>query len=331
MAIRRKPTLMRGDLCKEGSSSRSGTKLAPRADPRAACALCWARRGPDFEHRFPASGDPRLGDPPERGVLAATRSGMPVAAWLRAGAGRLRTMSEREPRSRSVLRRSILVASLLTASSAAGCAGDRDGAPSSVDSVQLKLDFGGGVTLNTVDYLLAGPGSFHRAGTLPVGDQPTIMTTFQNLPAGTGYDVMVKGSASDDSSICKGEAMFDVAASMNAVVQIALTCSGRAAVSTDFNACPTIDSLSVIPAEAYVGSSVLLTTAAHDPDNGPSPLIATWSTSSGMLTNLTTTGATFTCTAPGSFKISLSVSDGTPNPKCADTASVMVVCSPGGA
>jgi len=238
-------------------------------------------------------------------------------------------MSEREPKSRNVLRRSILVATLLVAA-AAGCAGDREGVTPNIDSVQLKLDFGGGVTLNTIDYVLAGPGGFHRTGALPVGDQPTIMTTFQNLPAGVGYDVMVKGSASDDASVCKGEAMFDVAASMNAVVQISLTCSGRAAVSADFNVCPTIDSLSVVPAEAYVGSAVLLTTAAHDPDNGPSPLTATWSTSSGTLTNLMTTGATFTCTAPGSFKISLSVSDGTPNPKCADTAAVTVVCSPGG-
>jgi hypothetical protein len=210
----------------------------------------------------------------------------------------------------------------------ASCGGERGVAPSTIDTVQLKLDFGGGVTLTSVDYNLTGPASFHQAGTLTVADQPTIMGTFQNLPAGSGYDVKVVGTASDNSSLCKGEAMFSVAMSMNAVVQIALTCSGIASVSADVNVCPTIDSLSVVPAEVYVGGSVALSVVAHDPDNGPSPLAAAWSATSGTLTNLSTTGATFTCTMPGSFKVGLGVSDGTPNPKCADSASLTVVCTP---
>lgn len=223
-------------------------------------------------------------------------------------------------------RRAALAAWLIVATSGVACGVDQS-APESVDSVQLELDFGGGVTLTSVDYILTGPASFRRAGTLTVADQPSISATFNNLPVGTGYDVTVKGTASDDSSVCVGEAMFNVASSMNAVVQIALTCSGRATLSADVNTCPTIDSLSVAPSEVYVGSSMQLVAAAHDPDNGPSPLSATWSATSGTLSNLSTTGATFTCTTAGSFKVTLSVSDGTPNPKCADTAAVTVTCT----
>jgi hypothetical protein len=210
----------------------------------------------------------------------------------------------------------------------AACGGERDAAPGDVDTVRLNLDFGGGVSLTSVDYVLTGPASFRRTGTLAVGDQPSISATFQNLPAGMGYDVVVKGTASDDLNLCKGEAIFDVASSMNAVVQIALACSGRATLSADVNVCPTIDSLSVVPAEVYVGGSMQLSAVSHDPDNGPAPLAASWATTSGTLANLSTTGATFTCTAPGTFTIGLTISDGTANPKCADTASVTVICTP---
>ena len=236
-------------------------------------------------------------------------------------------MSERGRKTFTILDRALLVGCLLAAASAAGCASPTD-TSSNVDSVQLKLDFGGGVTLTSVDYILTGPGSFRRTGTLTVGDQPTITATFQSLPAGMGYVINVKGTASDDADACNGQATFDVAASMNAVVQIALTCSGRATLTADVDTCPTIDSLSVVPAEVYVGDSMQLTSTAHDPDNGPSPLTATWAATSGTLTDLSTMGATFTCSAAGTFEISLSVSDGTPNPRCADNASVTVVCTP---
>jgi hypothetical protein len=122
--------------------------------------------------------------------------------------------------------------------------------------------------------------------------------------------------------------MFNVASSMNAVVQIALTCSGRANVAADVNVCPSVDSLSVAPAEVYVGCSVQLVAAAHDPDTGPAPLSAAWAATSGTLSNLSTTGATFTCTTAGTFKVGVTISDGTPNAKCADSAQVTVVCTP---
>jgi hypothetical protein len=211
---------------------------------------------------------------------------------------------------------------------AMGCGGERNGAEA-IDSVRLELDFGGGVTLTSVNYDLTGPNGFvERMGTLSVGSTDTVIGNFGSLPAGMGYHVTVQGTASDGASACTGEITFNVPHPN--VLQIPLTCSGRATLSGSVSACPTVDSLEVVPSEVYVGASMQLTLAAHDPDSGPSPLTAAWSApaGSGTLTNTSTTGATFTCTTAGSFVVSVSVDDGTPGMQCADSASVNVVCTP---
>jgi hypothetical protein len=197
-----------------------------------------------------------------------------------------------------------------------------------VDEVKVELDFGSGVSLNDVDYVLKGPGTFQQIGTLPVGASDTVTTTFQNLPLGN-YNIKVKGTASDDASRCEGEAMFQVSPSsmMTANVNIPLVCSGIAGFSVAVATCPVLDSIAAVPAEVYVGSSLSLLLAAHDSDGLPAPLTATWAASSGELTNLSITGATFTCTAPGTFTINVRVSDGMPNNRCADTGAVMVTCT----
>jgi hypothetical protein len=212
-----------------------------------------------------------------------------------------------------------------------GCSGERGAGPETIDSVQLELDFGGGVTLTSVDYDLTGPNSFHQTGTLPVGSSDTVTGMFGSLPAGKGYDVRVSGTASDGSSTCTGETVFNVPSPT--IIQIHLMCSGRASLSGTINVCPRIDNLSVAPSEVYVGSSMQLTLEAHDPDNGPAVLTAAWSSvPPGTLTNLSTAGATFTCTTAGSFTVSVSVDDGEPGMQCIDSASVNVVCTtpPGG-
>jgi hypothetical protein len=195
--------------------------------------------------------------------------------------------------------------------------------------VKLQLDFGSGVTLTSINYDLTGPNGFaERMGTFTVGASDTIIANFgaPPLPAGTGYDVKVQGTASDGVSYCTGEVVFNMP--RPSVLQIPLMCSGIASVSATTSVCPTIDSLSVTPSEVYVGSSMQLSLAAHDPDNGPATLMAAWSATSGTLTNTSTTGATFTCTIAGSAVVSVSVDDGTPNMQCVDSATVNVVCTP---
>jgi hypothetical protein len=194
--------------------------------------------------------------------------------------------------------------------------------------VRLRLDFGSGVTLTTVDYDLTGPNSFHQTGTLPVGSSDSVVPMFGNLPTGMGYDAKVQGTASDGASTCTGEIVFNVP--HPSVLLIHLTCSGIANVTATVNVCPVIDSVSVFPDEVQVGGSVQLVAAAHDADNSPSPLAATWTASSGTLSNASTAGATFTCTQVGPAQIGLSVSDGSPDPDCMDSTSVTVNCTQGG-
>ncbi|HEY7373207.1 MAG TPA: hypothetical protein VIF57_13675, partial [Polyangia bacterium] len=200
---------------------------------------------------------------------------------------------------------------------ASGCAGEIEEPATS--TVSLQLDFGGGITLTSVDYVMTGPNSFRRVGTLAVGADPIVTATFHDLPRGQGYNIMVMGTASDDMTGCRGQLTFNVTASGNANLQIPMMCQGRLLVTATFdNTCPVIDELSAIPAEVNVGASIQLTAQSHDADNAPSPVGPIWSTTGGALSNPSATGATFTCTAPGTFTVGLRVSDG----KCQDAATV---------
>ena len=228
---------------------------------------------------------------------------------------------------RVIRSRKLRTVPILFALALAACGGAADSP--AINTVQVQLNFGGGVTLTTVSYVLTGPNSFRRTGSLPVGDDPVVTATFQNLPPGQGYNIRVLGTASDDTSGCRGEATFNVSASMTATLQIPLECHGLVAVTATFNSCPVIDSLSAIPAEVHVGSSIQLTAEVHDADNGPSPLMSLWQTTGGTLSNLSINGATFTCTAVGSFMVGMKISDGTGN-NCPDTSKVTLTCTAGG-
>src|SRR5215471_16990871 len=99
---------------------------------------------------------------------------------------------------------------LVAACTALSCSNDRGDQVS--NTISFRLDFGGGVTLSSVDFMMTGPNGFRRTGTLPVGNDPIVTATFQNLPAGNGYNIRVKGTATDDASVCQGELTFDVTA-----------------------------------------------------------------------------------------------------------------------
>lgn len=203
-----------------------------------------------------------------------------------------------------------------------GCSND-----AATNTVRFELDFGSGVTLSSVDYVLTGPtAGFRRTGSLPVGDQPIVTATFQNLPPGQGYNMQVRGTASDDASGCRGEVTFNVTPSMTTMLQIPLTCTGLVAITTTFNSCPVIDGLSANPAEVGVGGSIELTVEAHDDDGGPNPLSVHWRATGGALSNQSTTGATFTCTSPGIFTVGVRISDGDQTTLCPETSTLMLAC-----
>jgi hypothetical protein len=232
-----------------------------------------------------------------------------------------RAIGYRKSRSSSVWILCLLAASATTSA----CVDDADRSAS--NTITFKLDFGSGVTLTLVDYRITGPNGFRRIGSLPVDTAPVVTATFQNLPPGQGYNIQVKGTATDDATICQGQMSFDVTGSMTATLQIPLTCDGIAAVTATINKCPVIDGLSAIPSEVNVGASIQVIADVRDDDGGPQPLSAIWQTDGGALSNLSPTGATFTCTAPGSFTVGLKISDGDNSNKCPDTARLTLLCT----
>jgi len=230
-------------------------------------------------------------------------------------------------RKRSSSRTVSLLAGLIVAG-ACGCASED---ATGTNTTTFRLDFGGGVTLSSVDYRIQGPNNFRRVGSVDVGAEPIVTATFQNLPPGQGYNIQVKGTGSDDATVCQGEMTFTVTASMTATLQIPLTCTGFAGVTATINTCPVIDGLSAIPSEVRVGATIDIVADVHDDDGGPQPLSAIWQTDGGALSNLSTAGATFTCSAPGTFTVGLKISDGDMSSnasKCADTAKLMLLCTP---
>src|SRR5262249_55303903 len=128
------------------------------------------------------------------------------------------------------------------------------------------------------------------------------------------YQISITATTTDGSEACAGSASFDVQAGQTATVTVPLGChqaprTGSVMVSGKLNVCPTIDGIGANPAEVQVGSSLALTASAHDSDAGPNPLTYAWTASSGTLSDASAKNPTFTCTAPGTVTLNLTVSD----------------------
>jgi hypothetical protein len=217
----------------------------------------------------------------------------------------------------------------------AGCA---EHTPSTADTAQLgSIDLAlieGGVTLTSVSYTITGPNGFSKAGTINVAASSTLSTIIGGLPAGNGFTITLAATGTDGTTTCGGSATFNVTAGAVAAVSVALDChqaakTGSVAVNGVINVCPVADGLSANPAEVSVGFPIVLGAAAHDPDNGPSPLSYSWTAPSGAFSNGTSATPTFVCNTPGPVTLTVTISDGDSTPGCSATASVTVNCDPG--
>ena len=236
---------------------------------------------------------------------------------------------------RTIRSASILVAILSSAAFAVGgCAGDHS-APtagnSSLGSINLAL-VDGGVAINTVTYGITGPNGFTKSGSIDVSASATLSAVIGGLPAGTGYTITLSATGTDGSTTCGGSATFNIVAGATTNVSIGLDCheaakTGSVSVTGTINVCPTVAALSATPAEVAVGSSLSLSAAGSDPDNGPSALTYSWTASSGKLTGAGTATPSFQCLTTGPATLSVTVSDGDTTPGCAATGSVQVSCS----
>jgi hypothetical protein len=237
---------------------------------------------------------------------------------------------------------SILTLVAVGACAAAGCSsspsgGDATSTPQpgngsqQTGSLTAELQVGG-VSIGTVTYAITGPGAFNVSNSVNFANSSALSFVVGGVPAGNGYTISLSATSVDGGTTCAGSALFSVTAGKATQVTIALDChqaptNGSVGVNGTTNVCPAIDALSVQPSNVVVGSSVSLTSAAHDPDNGPSPLAYAWTSSSGSLGTPSAQNSSFTCTAPGVANITLTVSDGDTDPGCPATLTTSVTCT----
>ncbi len=214
-----------------------------------------------------------------------------------------------------------------------GCSTDSESASEPdrrAGSIGLSLQLAPGTSLNSVSYAVTGPGGFSRVGTLDISQSTTVTGIIGGLPVGNGFSITLTGTTTDGSTHCAGSASFDVAARQTTAVTVHLTCNetprtGSVLVNGALNLCPTLDNLSVSPAEVTVGSSLALAATAHDSDGVPAALAYHWTTTGGTLSAANVQNPSLLCTTVGTFTVSVSATDS----DCSDTLSAIVTCTNG--
>jgi hypothetical protein len=197
-------------------------------------------------------------------------------------------------------------------------------------SVGLALQLAPGVNVSSASYSVTGPNGYTTSGTVAVGSNSNIPVVLSGLPVGAGYILSVSAIASDGVTTCTGSTSFDVQQSATSTIIVHLVCgvpaTGSANLDGTLNVCPVLDSLGASPGEVLIGGSIALDALAHDADNGPAPLTYSWTVDGAPLSG-SVASRLFTCNQPGTFEITLTVSDGSPDPTCADKLSVSVTCT----
>ena len=197
------------------------------------------------------------------------------------------------------------------------------------DRASIALSVSSGVTLSTAGYWVIAPNGNVTTGTVAVGSSATVRVIISGLPAATGYQLIVSGLASDGITGCSGSTTFN-SPTPSSGVAVTLTCAGppapgQALVTAKVNICPVIDGVSASPSSVSVGSSMAFQVTAHDPDAAPLVLTYAWTADGGSFTSSAAAAATFTCTQPGTFHISVAASDGDAN--CGGAETFTVTCT----
>jgi len=197
----------------------------------------------------------------------------------------------------------------------AGCVGDAENnVDSDLGTVGFELTVAPGVTLDAVTYLITGNG-FEKTGTIDTSDSPIVSGTIGGIPTGSGYTITLTATSAEGDTTFTGSAKFNVTAGQTTSVTIHLngasaSHNGSVSVNGTLNVGPIIDELTATPLTVFVGGEVKLSGAATDPDGAPSALSYYWSTTGGVIDSPIAPSATLTSDTPGTFTISLTVSDG---------------------
>jgi hypothetical protein len=219
----------------------------------------------------------------------------------------------------------------LTAVAAVGSVASGACAPEAGEGrLGVSLSIAPGVTVSAASYLLSGPASYTRSGTVNVSASPQLSVLIGGVPAGSPYTLSFSATLDDGVTPCSGSSpQFAVAAGLATQVTVNIVCGPPTSTSTIINGmrnlCPVIDGLSASPGTAVVGGSIVLSVRAHDPDGVPSPLGYTWAAGAGTLAQPSLPNTLFSCTAPGIAMITVSATDG----DCRSTAALAVACVSG--
>src|SRR6478736_2153869 len=228
------------------------------------------------------------------------------------------------------LTRSLALASLFTSLPLvlSACGASTEVLDDDLGSASFALKLADGVELVTVTYDISGNG-YSNSGTVDVEKSKTLKFQVAGIPAGSGYVVNLTAAGLPDSGIsCTGNGNFDVAPGQATKKNVHLQCKlpkkGSLLVSGEFNVCPSIDGITVLPEEITVGGTVQLLAVASDADGVPAPLSYQWVVDGGELSSDDTAATGFTCTEPGEVNVTLAASDS----DCEDVVLTTVTCSP---
>src|SRR4051812_37907847 len=197
-----------------------------------------------------------------------------------------------------------------------GCARDV-GSQSQIEpagSIGLSLTAAPGVTLNSVTYTITGS-TFSRAGAIDTSGSPTISGTIGGIPAAKGYTITLTATSVESDTTFTGSAKFDVTAGATTSVLVHLNGvtkkgNGSVVVNGTINVNPRIDGVTVSPLTVFVGGAITLSATGSDADGGPAPLSYYWSTTGGLIDNPIGPNATLSSATPGTFTVTLTLSDG---------------------
>jgi alpha-tubulin suppressor-like RCC1 family protein len=187
------------------------------------------------------------------------------------------------------------------------------GHPLGTGTVSLALTLTGGVTIDTVEWVVSDAvGSAVEQGTF---SDHSLSFQIGGIPAGMHYSVSIAGAANDGSVTCAGAASFDIVADSTTQVVLPLQCvtpepdSGSLSVEAVATNCATLDSVSATAIGAEVGESISLISTASGP--APRYLTYAWSAPSGTFAPSSSyESPNFTCTQVGDVAITLTVADG---------------------
>ena len=226
-----------------------------------------------------------------------------------------------------------------TSGNAAPSGSDPSADPGETGSVGLTLSLPGNAQITAVNWVIAGPNdaaTIVDSGTVDVHASAAASFIVPSIPPATGYRVVLSAASTDGGVTCEGEAPFAVQARMSTKIAVQMACNAAAAGghTTLVNGmgfdCAAWTSVTASPVETAVGSPVSLAASASGPV--PANITYQWSAPSGQFAMASSASTSFTCTAPGTVMVTLTVADGpvpagsTCNPSL-DTDVIAVTCT----